>query len=45
MSSPDDKDFSILDALKRELGTDVIVPRDPEFIGALGAALIARDLQ
>jgi benzoyl-CoA reductase subunit D len=32
-------------ALKRELGMQVIVPRDPEFVGALGAALIARDLQ
>ena len=32
-----------IDALKRELGVDVIVPRDPEFIGALGAALIARE--
>ena len=32
-----------IDALKRELGMDVLVPRDPEFTGALGAALIARE--
>ena len=32
-----------VDTLKRELGMDVIVPRDPEFVGALGAALIARE--
>ena len=37
--------IGFLDALKRELGMDVTVPRGPEFIGALGAALIARDLQ
>ena len=34
-----------LDALKRALETDVFVPADPEFVGALGAALIARDLK
>lgn len=27
--------------LERELGTDIIVPESPDFIGALGAALIA----
>jgi benzoyl-CoA reductase subunit D len=32
-----------IDALKRELGMEIFVPRDPEFIGALGAALIARE--
>lgn len=32
-----------LDALKRGLQAEVIVPADPEFAGALGAALIARD--
>jgi predicted CoA-substrate-specific enzyme activase len=31
-----------IDALVRELGMEVLVPRDPEFIGALGAALLAR---
>ena len=31
------------DALKRGLGTDVLVPADPEFVGALGAALIAKE--
>lgn len=37
--------IGFVDALKRELGMEIIVPRDPEFIGALGAALLARDLQ
>ena len=32
-----------VDALKRGLQADVIVPADPEFVGALGAALIAKD--
>lgn len=32
-----------VDALQRELGMEMLVPRDPEFIGALGAALMARD--
>jgi benzoyl-CoA reductase subunit D len=32
-----------VDALERELGIKVIVPHDPEFVSALGAALIARD--
>ncbi|MEW5717252.1 MAG: acyl-CoA dehydratase activase [Chloroflexota bacterium] len=32
-----------VDALQRELGMEIIVPRDPEFIGALGAALMAGD--
>lgn len=32
--------IGFIDALKRELGMDILVPRDPEFIGALGAALI-----
>lgn len=32
-----------VDALQRELGMNVLVPREPEFIGALGAALIAQD--
>ncbi len=32
-----------VDSLRRELGREIIVPRDPEFIGALGAALIAGD--
>ena len=35
--------IGFFDALKRELGMEVIVPHDPEFIGALGAALIARE--
>jgi len=35
--------IGFIDAVKRELAVDIIVPRDPEFIGALGAALIARE--
>ena len=31
-----------VDALKRGLEADVLVPADPEFVGALGAALIAK---
>ncbi len=31
-----------VDALKRALKADVLVPAEPEFVGALGAALIAR---
>lgn len=31
----------LVDALKRGLEADVLVPSDPEFVGALGAALIA----
>lgn len=34
-----------VDALQRELGMEILVPREPEFIGALGAALIAQDSQ
>ncbi|MCX7839284.1 MAG: acyl-CoA dehydratase activase [Anaerolineae bacterium] len=34
-----------VDALARELGVKVLVPNEPAFIGALGAALIARDSQ
>lgn len=32
-----------VDALQRELGVEVLVPREPEFIGAVGAALIAQE--
>lgn len=32
-----------VDALKRGLEAEVLVPTDPEFAGALGAALIAKD--
>lgn len=32
-----------IDALKRGLEADVLVPADPEFVGALGAALIAKE--
>ena len=32
-----------VDALKRGLEMDVIVPESPEFVGALGAAIIASE--
>ncbi|MBT8342732.1 MAG: hypothetical protein HKP58_04555 [Desulfatitalea sp.] len=37
------KNAGVVDALERRLGTKVWVPADPEFSGALGAAVIARD--
>jgi benzoyl-CoA reductase subunit D len=33
----------LVDALRRGLESDVLVPSDPEYVGALGAALIARE--
>lgn len=35
------KNVGFVEALKRELATDIVVPPDPEYVGALGAALIA----
>ena len=35
------KNIGFIDALKKNLGLDVIVPEDPEYASALGAALIA----
>lgn len=35
------KDVGFVASLKRKLGTDVLVPENPEFAGALGAALFA----
>ena len=35
------KDVGFVASLKRKLGTDVLIPEDPEFAGALGAALNA----
>ncbi len=34
--------IGFVDALRRGLEADVLIPPDPEFVGALGAALIAR---
>ena len=34
------KNVGFIDALKRTLGVDILVPSDPEFVGALGAALV-----
>jgi benzoyl-CoA reductase subunit D len=35
------KDIGFVASLKRKLGTDVLIPENPEFAGALGAALFA----
>src|SRR4030066_801884 len=35
------KDVGFVASLKRKLGTDLFIPKDPEFAGALGAALNA----
>jgi predicted CoA-substrate-specific enzyme activase len=35
------RNIGFLDSLKRELGTDVVVPDDPDYIGAMGAAIAA----
>jgi len=39
------KNSGVVEALRQELGTDVVVPEiiDPQLVGALGAALAARD--
>ena len=38
------KNRAVRQALGAALGQSVVVPDDPEFVGALGAALLARDL-
>jgi benzoyl-CoA reductase subunit D len=35
------KDVGFIASLKRKLGTDLFIPENPEFAGALGAALQA----
>ncbi len=35
------KNVGFMDSLKRELGMDVVAPDDPDYIGALGAAIAA----
>jgi activator of 2-hydroxyglutaryl-CoA dehydratase len=35
------KDVGFVASLKRKLGTDILIPKFPEFAGALGAALAA----
>jgi benzoyl-CoA reductase subunit D len=35
------KDVGFVASLKRKLGVDILIPEYPEFIGALGAALVA----
>lgn len=37
------RNAGFVDALKRGLGTEILAPSAPEFVGALGAALIAKD--
>ena len=36
------RNVGFVESLKRDLETDVILPDEPEFIGALGAALVGR---
>lgn len=35
------KNIGFIDSLNKNLGLNLLIPKDPEFIGALGAALIA----
>jgi activator of 2-hydroxyglutaryl-CoA dehydratase len=35
------KDVGFIASLKRKLGINILVPEDPEYVGALGAALTA----
>jgi len=35
------KNPGFVDSLKRDLATDLLIPEEPEFVGALGASLIA----
>jgi len=35
------KDVGFVESLKRKLSINILVPQDPEFAGALGAALTA----
>ena len=37
------KNVGYVDGLKRFFQTDVLVPEHPEYIGALGAALVASE--
>jgi benzoyl-CoA reductase subunit D len=37
------KNVGFVDALQRELNTEVLIPEDAEFVGAFGAALVASD--
>lgn len=36
------KDVGFIESLKRKLGTNILVPEYPEYVGALGAALVAK---
>jgi len=37
------KNVGFVDSLNQQLGTEVLIPEDNEFVGALGAALIAAE--
>jgi len=37
------KNQGFVDSLKRSLETEVLLPPEPEFVGAIGAALISAD--
>jgi predicted CoA-substrate-specific enzyme activase len=36
------RNIGFVDSLKRELEVDLLIPEEPEFVGAIGAALIAK---
>jgi benzoyl-CoA reductase subunit D len=37
------RNVGLVDSLTRDFGTEVTIPEDPEFVGALGAALVAAE--
>jgi benzoyl-CoA reductase subunit D len=37
------KNVGFIDSMKRNLETKILIPQEPEYVGALGAALIAAD--
>jgi predicted CoA-substrate-specific enzyme activase len=37
------RNVGLVDSIKRNLGVDLLVPEDPEYVGALGAALMGLD--
>jgi benzoyl-CoA reductase subunit D len=37
------RNVGFVDALRRNLGVEILVPEDPDYVGAIGAALVAAD--
>jgi benzoyl-CoA reductase subunit D len=37
------RNIGFVDSIKRDLESDVLIPEDPEYIGALGAAIAASE--